>query len=133
MTHRCSPSFHCGGVRLGFYSIQRTAQTIQCARRTSSTDHRRGVCRDHSLCSGIGGSHGRPVAQLCEVGCPFLQLLASACLSRTSYDSKKETGCVGLKNQGATCYMNSLLQSLYCTRYFRKVGRVLLLCIYPPS
>ena len=26
------------------------------------------------------------------------------------YDCRKETGCVGLKNQGATCYMNSLLQ-----------------------
>ncbi|XP_024389478.1 ubiquitin C-terminal hydrolase 12 isoform X2 [Physcomitrium patens] len=37
-----------------------------------------------------------------------------------AYDSKKETGYVGLKNQGATCYMNSLLQTLYHLPYFRK-------------
>ncbi|SPN97218.1 probable ubiquitin-specific processing protease 21 [Cephalotrichum gorgonifer] len=36
------------------------------------------------------------------------------------YDSKTETGYVGLKNQGATCYLNSLLQSLYFTNAFRK-------------
>lgn len=35
------------------------------------------------------------------------------------YNSKKETGFVGLKNQGATCYLNSLLQSLYFTKAFR--------------
>ncbi|XP_058793308.1 ubiquitin carboxyl-terminal hydrolase 7 [Phymastichus coffea] len=37
-----------------------------------------------------------------------------------SWDSKKHTGFVGLKNQGATCYMNSLLQTLYFTNQLRK-------------
>lgn len=37
-----------------------------------------------------------------------------------NYNSKKETGFVGMKNQGATCYMNSLLQSLYLTNYYRR-------------
>ncbi|KAK6092951.1 ubiquitin-specific protease ubp15 [Batrachochytrium dendrobatidis] len=36
------------------------------------------------------------------------------------WDSRKETGYVGIRNQGATCYLNSLLQSLYFTNYFRK-------------
>lgn len=36
------------------------------------------------------------------------------------WDSKKHTGYVGLKNQGATCYMNSLLQTLYFTNSLRK-------------
>lgn len=46
-----------------------------------------------------------------------------AMLTQASYNSKKETGMVGLKNQGATCYLNSLLQSLYFTNAFRKVRR----------
>lgn len=35
------------------------------------------------------------------------------------YDSREATGFTGLVNQGATCYLNSLLQSLYFTRAFR--------------
>jgi len=37
-----------------------------------------------------------------------------------SWDSKKHTGYVGLKNQGATCYMNSLLQTMFFTNKLRK-------------
>lgn len=38
----------------------------------------------------------------------------------SSYNSRQETGFVGLKNQGATCYMNSLLQTLYNVNAFRQ-------------
>ncbi|CCD26821.1 ubiquitin-specific protease UBP15 NDAI_0I02530 [Naumovozyma dairenensis CBS 421] len=38
-----------------------------------------------------------------------------------NYDSKKVTGYVGFRNQGATCYLNSLLQSYFFTKYFRKL------------
>ncbi|KAI3847193.1 hypothetical protein MKX03_033300 [Papaver bracteatum] len=38
----------------------------------------------------------------------------------TDYDSGRKAGYVGLKNQGATCYLNSLLQTLYHIPYFRK-------------
>ncbi|ODV82424.1 uncharacterized protein CANTADRAFT_44255 [Suhomyces tanzawaensis NRRL Y-17324] len=37
------------------------------------------------------------------------------------YDSKKAAGYVGLNNQGATCYLNSLLQSYFTTKNFREL------------
>ena len=38
-----------------------------------------------------------------------------------NYDSKTKSGYVGLNNQGATCYLNSLLQSYFTTKIFRKL------------
>eukprot|EP00397_Hematodinium_sp_SG-2012_P000753 GEMP01000754.1.p1 GENE.GEMP01000754.1~~GEMP01000754.1.p1 ORF type:complete len:1240 (+),score=167.23 GEMP01000754.1:229-3948(+) len=37
------------------------------------------------------------------------------------YDARKETGYVGLRNHGATCYLNGLLQSLYLQGKFREM------------
>ena len=58
--------------------------------------------------------------------CTFEDLAGSACIEFElcwyRWDSKKHTGFVGLKNQGATCYMNSLLQTLYFTNKLRKVS-----------
>ncbi|XP_068340698.1 ubiquitin C-terminal hydrolase 12-like isoform X1 [Pyrus communis] len=48
------------------------------------------------------------------------EISVSKVLDYGSYDSKKETGYVGLKNQGANGHMNSLLQTWYHIPYFRK-------------
>ena len=55
------------------------------------------------------------------------------CYLTCSWDSKKHTGFVGLKNQGATCYMNSLLQTLFCTNKLRKVCGPIYLSVFMPA
>lgn len=69
-----------------------------------------------------------PQTQRNAIACHLMQVEVTVDHDTLSYDSKKETGFVGIKNQGATCYMNSLLQTLYCINYFRRVGQ----CIAAP-
>lgn len=38
------------------------------------------------------------------------------------YDSRAETGYIGIVNMGATCYLNSIIQMWFHLPYFRKVG-----------
>lgn len=42
-------------------------------------------------------------------------------INSDNYNTKKETGYIGLKNHGATCYMNGLLQTLFHVGEFRKI------------
>lgn len=37
------------------------------------------------------------------------------------WPSREATGYSGIRNEGATCYVNSLLQSLFCTNDFRRI------------
>jgi ubiquitin carboxyl-terminal hydrolase 7 len=52
---------------------------------------------------------------------------------RSSYDSKKETGIVGLKNQGATGYLNIVVQCSYFVNALRKVCHVTSFTKFPGS
>lgn len=115
----CTTQIQCRRKRLGLYQVWAASEIVRpILRRQGPTYDRERGCEHHRLCSDLQGSDGCSLAQLHQVRTP------RDCATRTdfrSYDSKKETNMVGLRNQGATCYLNSLLQSLYFTNAFRKV------------
>jgi hypothetical protein len=87
-------------------------------------------------CSAWGFTTFMPLADVLDLSFGFLRndtlvVCADVQVKRVveycSWDSKKETGYVGLKNQGATGSINVLLQSLYHVPYFRKVAPFFLL------
>ena len=50
----------------------------------------------------------------------FQEYIQKVIESQNSGDVRSETGYVGIKNQGATCYLNSLMQALYHTAFLRE-------------
>lgn len=50
----------------------------------------------------------------------YEEFIHESVASQYSGDVRAGTGHVGLKNQGATCYLNSLMQALYHTAFLRE-------------
>lgn len=63
---------------------------------------------------GYVDDFGRVTIHIC------LELIFERTRPPLNHDPKKVTGMVGLENQGATCYLNALLQMLYNITEFRK-------------
>uniref|UniRef100_A0A8R1EUT7 Ubiquitin carboxyl-terminal hydrolase n=1 Tax=Caenorhabditis japonica TaxID=281687 RepID=A0A8R1EUT7_CAEJA len=66
----------------------------------------------------ISPKEGYVVNDTIKLRCRFTADVPSG--ANYMWDSKHHTGCIGLRNQGATCYMNSILQAFYFTTGFRR-------------
>lgn len=106
---------------MGFHPSRYTAQINPNPVRRQPSSDRRGVCRGLRLCESLGRSDRYAMARFHQVSRFLLFVNSKISNSSPSYDSKKETGYVGLKNLGATGYMNTVLQCLFHINCFRKV------------
>nr|XP_025887466.1 ubiquitin carboxyl-terminal hydrolase 13-like isoform X1 [Solanum lycopersicum] len=97
------------------YSIRKETQHRFC-----STASEWGFKPFMSLVELYDPDKGYLVGDMCTIEAEVAVLSDSEFMLYDSIHSKKATNFVGLKNQGATCYLNSLLQTFYHIPYFRK-------------
>ena len=92
-------------------------QNILCEEETSHQDFEVHLSRRDMLSASSGwiNSDGAVKLEIHIASTPYVVPDFSG------KNSKKETGYVGLKNLGATCYMSSMLQSLFHIPAFRRI------------
>ena len=92
---------------------------INCCHKESNIQHYRVTPMDstigyHEFTSTPDPKEGQIVFHFCTIQDPTFILFHNF----TDYHSKLVTNFIGLSNQGATCYLNSLLQSLFISKGF---------------
>lgn len=122
---RCGSPIYRKRVGLGFCSILQPREFVCTSTTSGSSNNRGGFNRDLCLCESIERPNRHAVAQ---ASCPLLVTCSGDLTTYSSYNSRKETGHIGLRGQDASC-MNAVLQSLFCIDSF---GKVLVRLLPPP-